>query len=1113
MTTKAIKSEAVPIAPGQWRLSELQVANWGTFDGAIYRIPVSRKGQLITGPSGSGKSSLLDAIATVLTPDRWLRFNLAAHGAGTRSDQRSLMSYVRGAWARRTDEFEDRVISEFLRPGPTWSGIVMRYENGVDLPVTLARLFFAKGTDTASANLSSLYVLDRSALDLRDLEPYARGGLESRKLQTAFPDALVNTAGKNTRFYQRLRSIFGIADESALQLLHKTQSAKNLDSLNQLFRESMLEKPETFKLAEDARTQFGELNEAHEHVVRLRQQRDHLAGLCTASDEYDRAEAVATAAGTLGEHVLLYQRHRQLELALAERTKLEEQLIVLHADIERAAAKLRAAEESYDVSRQRTLELGGGDIEQLRLRVESATALVVSTQQRWQQMEHRLAKLGIDRAPVDAAEFAELVAEGPRSSAATGTALASGPSVKELDQLAVTRGEVRQLEREIDALARSKSTVPGELQSVRKELAQHLGAPITSLPFAAELLEVDAQFAAWTGAIERVIKPFALTLLVRSEHLIATRRWVDARSLQLRLTFEEVTPNAPQPKPAASALSLVHRVMVTPGAFERWMHYTLAERFDYACVDQPDQFDDHVRAVTINGQIKSSRTRYVKDDRTSIDDRSKWILGDREAKHEALVELLKAARAAADRHTAVVDAATRQRDTALLRENTLSDLRTRPWAEFDVSSATMDVDRLRANLTELTSTNTDLAAAQERLDDARQARELANGQVSQLESDRQTAERRRLELTDMITGLESRSAAEDNPLDLTAEIRTELESRFAAVRRSITLITLAETGQQVSTRLYREQDQARRLADSAGSAITRIATQFRERWRGTSTDLVASVEGRHGFIELYDGIVANGLPEHESRFFDLLRDRSRDMIAQLVDEIMHAPAEIEARIDPVNASLRRSAFDEGRHLHIEVKTKRGEAATQFLQQLRSISENSWADDDAGDAEQRFTTLSSLMRKLDSSDPQDRKWRDLCLDTRLHVTFLAHEIDERSRRQSTYDSGAAMSGGQQQKLVVFCLAAALRYQLADPDDPLPRYGTIVLDEAFDKADTRYTRLALDVFQEFGFQMVLATPHKLLQTIEPYVGGATEVENPTRARSQISSLVWEHTGRSA
>ncbi|MGO2648122.1 MAG: SbcC/MukB-like Walker B domain-containing protein, partial [Brevibacterium aurantiacum] len=89
---------------------------------------------------------------------------------------------------------------------------------------------------------------------------------------------------------------------------------------------------------------------------------------------------------------------------------------------------------------------------------------------------------------------------------------------------------------------------------------------------------------------------------------------------------------------------------------------------------------------------------------------------------------------------------------------------------------------------------------------------------------------------------------------------------------------------------------------------------------------------------------------------------------------------------------------------------------------------------------------------------------------------------------------------------FCLAAALRYQLADPDEAISKYGTIILDEAFDKADTRYTRMALDIFIEFGFHMVLATPQKLLQTIEPYVGAATSIENPSRQKTLASTMVW-------
>lgn len=84
------------IHPGQWRLSGIQLINWGTFNG-IVDIPVSRSGFLITGGSGSGKSTLIDAISTVLIPTNRIKFNAAAQNETQRGKGRDLVSYIRGA--------------------------------------------------------------------------------------------------------------------------------------------------------------------------------------------------------------------------------------------------------------------------------------------------------------------------------------------------------------------------------------------------------------------------------------------------------------------------------------------------------------------------------------------------------------------------------------------------------------------------------------------------------------------------------------------------------------------------------------------------------------------------------------------------------------------------------------------------------------------------------------------------------------------------------------------------------------------------------------------------------------------------------------------------------
>ena len=1090
---------------GQWRLAEIQVANWGTFDGAIYRFPISRKGHLITGPSGSGKSSLLDAIAVVLTPDKWLRLNAAAQGGGVKADQRNRMSYVRGAWSRTTDEHEDRVVSAFLRPKATWSGIVLRFENAVDKPVTLGRVFFAKGSSTALADLADLCLIDRADFDLRDIEPFVGSGIETRKIQQQWPDALVTTNGSHGKFYARLRTLFGIPHDEALQLLHKTQSAKTLDSLDQLFRDYMLDQPGTFELADTAVAQFGELRDAHDHVVQMRQQRDHLLRLRDESERLDAAAKAAQAARALGDAVDPYQRRRMLALASEELAETDERLIQLRVDADQAITAARRATDEHDLAQQRRFELGGGDAEQLEVRIREAEERGRDATLRLQAFTRQLAAADVDRAPTSSTEFAELMTQIDRMLKGGGQD-APGPTWQEQDRLSQARRELRTVESALEAL-KSGTTVPENLLAVREELCRSTGLNAAVLPFGAELIDVRAEFEEWTGAIERVLRPLALTMLVRTEHLAAVRRWVDAHRVRARLVFEEVTGSASPPAPARHPDSLVNRVLVAEGSFGAWLVGTLSERFDVVCVEQPDELDAHLRAVTLNGQVKSSRTRYEKDDRVRLDDRAHWVLGDSDAKREALVDQRHTAEQEVEHARAIVERATAHRDGTQKRLGTMAGVREYSWHDIDTSAAARAVSNLRRSLAELTRGDGDLQAAMERAHTTRALRDTAVTAREDANLALRQNQERREELQRVVRGIDD-AISSGVVAEVDEPTARELDGRFRALQRRLTRTTIGDVAQQVRRSLGSERDAALDAQHRASNAVQRLVTEFSDRWSAavTAADLTPSIGDRQGYLDLLDQILAHGLPEYEARFLQLLRDRSRELIGELVSDILAAPREIEERVLPVNASLRRSPFDAGTFLRLRVKVRRSETVTRFIKDLQSIAEGSWGEDDHATAEKRFETLAELMRRFASSEHVDRVWRAQCLDTRLHVTFRAVEVDEHDRERAAYDSGAAMSGGQQQKLVVFCLAAAVRYRLSDADDERTSYGTIVLDEAFDKADSRYTRMALDIFEEFGFQLVLATPQKLLQTIEPYVGAATQIENPSRRRSQIVTVTW-------
>ena len=108
----------------QFRMTRLQVYNWGTFSG-LHDVPISERGFLFVGRSGAGKSTLLDAFSALLTPPRWIDFNAAAREADRSGRDRNLVTYIRGAWAEQKDGESGEIATRYLRAGTTWSALAL----------------------------------------------------------------------------------------------------------------------------------------------------------------------------------------------------------------------------------------------------------------------------------------------------------------------------------------------------------------------------------------------------------------------------------------------------------------------------------------------------------------------------------------------------------------------------------------------------------------------------------------------------------------------------------------------------------------------------------------------------------------------------------------------------------------------------------------------------------------------------------------------------------------------------------------------------------------------------------------------------------------------------
>jgi uncharacterized protein YPO0396 len=1104
-----------PEQPGPgFRLARLELRNWGTFNDLVWTLRANGRNTLVTGDIGSGKSTMVDAVTTLLLPANRISYNKAA-GAETR--ERSLRSYVLGHYKSERNEATGATVPVALRDATKFSVILGVFANeGYGETVTVAQVFWLRGGD-ASGQPERFYVTADSALsvsphfsdfgsDITALRKRLRAQPGVR-LHDGFPDY-----GKD--FRRRL----GIESEQAMELFHQTVSMKSVGNLTQFVREHMLEPFDAARATRDIVDHFEDLTKAHEAVLRAQAQLEALTPLLADCDAHDKVAAEIAALTARREALRYYfaDHKARLVTGLLSGLDAERERLTAHRDRLEAGVKgLRERETRLNVQRAGH---GGNRLTELDRQIEGAGRTRDARTARAQRFGELLARAGLD--PVVTAEhFASRRHEIAAAHAASRQAIEDGD--REIRRAAIEKGKLDEeavgVNAELRSLKERKSNIPMRDLELRQRLCGELRLTEESLPFAGELIAVRDEEADWEGAAERLLRGFALSVLVPERHYAAVSDWINGHHLGGRIVYYRVPQAAALAPPDLDGTTLAAKLTVRDSPFAAWLERELARRADLECVETMAEFRRVPRAITKAGQVKGAGGRHEKDDRFRIDDRSRYVLGwTNERKVDALLSRaawLSARIADAD---GVLKRHTHDRDAAIERGKDLAGLeQTSEYAEIDYQAAVNQIADLADERARLTAASAELAEIDGQLD-------IVKRQVSEADKRLTTANRE-------LGGVEaSIASARVTERDARAVLEEPGCARARAHFEAIAAL-LAKAGHE-PPRAVDDCDRAQPKAvdvivalaerratrrTQLGNRIAAAMNDFRRQYPVETSELDSAVEAADGYRELHGRLSRDDLPRFRSTFKTYLNKNTIMEIAQFQAQLNRQSDLIRERIDTINRSLVDVDYNRDRYIRLEPEQTPNTEIKDFRSDLRACTDNAVSPDPDDDqySEQKFLQVKRIIERFRGREGQteaDQKWTRLVTDVRNWYTFSA---SERWRTDGTeyerYADSAGKSGGQKEKLAYTILAASLAYQfkLEWGAAKSRTFRFAVIDEAFGRGSDESTRFALELFGKLGLQLLIVTPLQKIHVIEPYVSAVGFVDNPTSMDSRLANLTIE------
>lgn len=1102
-----------------YRLSYLEVYNWGTFDRKVHRLQTGQQTSLLTGANGSGKTTLVDALLTVLVPAS-KRFYNQSSGADSKKE-RDENSYFWGYYGKSYSEEDERSKTEQLRSKADnpYSVLLAAFYNAG----TLHHISLVQVRWYSSGSLHKVFIVSPHQLNIS--EHFGAGkmdtqGLWRRQLPRQFPKTDVFDSFRE--YATRFSDLFGLK-EKALSLFSQTVGIKVLGDLTQFVRSQMLEEP-------DAEAQFQQLHEhytdlllSHKAIRKDEKQLELLEPIIQNKERLAQLEKEKQAFEFVQEQLPFYLNEKTSSLLEQEARAIEEKAELLEARQQTLAEEITVEEANRTglISQRASLNVDS----QVQL-IEQRILHETSHQDRKQhdhQQYIKLAKTLELQTDIDERSFKEnldytrlLQYEWNEKTEALQQDKFSYKLKKE-EALSI----FNDLQEKIDSLLQRKNRLPQELVNARQQLINLLEVNEAILPFAGELMKVKEDSLHWEDSIERVLHNFSLQLLVPRRYHKQVNAFVHSHNLKARLVYQSIEEK--QAGPAFYRLperdSMLEKLEVKEaGFYTKWIEQQLAERFNYFCTDDLDDFYNSQKAITSNGLVRNG-SRHEKDDRPNRWDKLHYTLG---WDNQATIRLLMEEKRKAEDQSLQLSVRLRSTEQEIMALN--EKLKATGELLYIQSFADIHFQQHAASIVALQKQKDELLQSSDQYQVVLKQIAETEKQLKQLRAEESKIVRNSEELKAQYRQNHRRQSELDFTqltTDGTVEAEKFMQETFQVSMVLQTLPQLDELRKKADGVVRRKREQLQQtLISKREETLTlinafcrpsdKIFSEFPD-WSGDVMDIQASLHSLPELEDLYKKIRHQRLVEHKRRFRDYMDNSMLDALTNFRTWLDNEEDRIREIIEELNVPLRKITFNKNpdTYLQLECRTNKDVQMRDFRQRLSETIPDVIqfaAQKDEAYRDAVFHTIKTLIEELKAEET----WRRKVTDVRNRLLFNAREYSVADHKAGEYhDNTASYSGGQKAQFTYAILGAAIAHQFGifQPGRQHKSLRFITVDEAFSKLDPEKSRFLMEFCAQLNLQLLVVTPLDKINIAEPYINAVHFVEIKNKRNSIVYNLTME------